>query len=191
VRKKKHAPIEALREAKKFADELLVEKYKIRLPYEKSVVNTIKNTAEAPKLPGGVSGPEYLPYPWTINAARRVLYDLTREWELNVKQQKVHAENITEFFKFVVKGLEEEQGKIKVLIQETVKKKEYNFKYLREKDALEGISKFLIDSFAVSIVVKQNSAVTEYIEFFLHWTDSLLNYWDKTQQKVDAKVVRS
>jgi len=177
--KKRRPPRKQLLEAGKFARELLAER-KIILPKEKSAVDTIMQTKGAPMLPGI---PAYLPYPWTINGSRRILYDLAREWEHEHKSDGL-LNNITEFFKFVVKALREEESVINQKIHITVQTKEYDFRFLHQKDAIKGIRKLLVDSFAVSIIAKSNTDVVAYLEWFQEWTENLLKQWGKQTREV-------
>jgi hypothetical protein len=194
AKRKKHAPIEQLREAGKAAEELLVSKYKIRLPVEQSAIEAIKKKEDAPILPGGpgsLAPKSYLPYPWTLNATRRILFDLTKLWEIEAKSGKVDGENISSFITFVIKGLEMEESKIKKLIKKTEKEKRYDFKFFHQKDAVAGVKSFLVDSFAISILAKQNSSVSEYILWFIDWTNSLLDQWGPQQKNIDGPDPKS
>jgi hypothetical protein len=189
ARKKKHAPIEELREAGKAAEDLLVNKYKLKLPIEQSAIEKIKQERKDVILPGGASSlspKEYLPYPWMLNATRRILFDLTKLWEIEAKEGNVDAENITDFITFVITELGKEESKIKKLIKKTAKEKEYDFKYFHQKDAVSGVKAFLVDSFAISILAKQNSSVSEYILWFIEWTNSLLDQWGPQQRNIDG-----
>lgn len=180
--KKKRASIEKLREVKQFADELLTDK-KIILPHQQSALARIFNSVEAPTLPGV---PAYIPYPWTINATKRVLYDLARDWQLSNSTDERKQEDVSEFFRFVISGLEEEHSKVKRLMLQSALKEEYDLKLLHRKDAVSGMAKFLVDSFAVSIVEKSNSSVSEYITWFLTWTESLLKQWGDKIRNIDG-----
>jgi hypothetical protein len=189
ARKKKHAPIEQLREAGKIAEDLLINKYKVLLPSDQSFIEKIKQSENAPILPGGAGSlvpKEYIPRPWTLNAIRRILFDIVKLWEVKAKEGKVDAENITDFITFVIIQLESTENKIKKLIKKTAKEKEYDYKYFHQKDAVSGVKVFLVDSFAISILAKQNSSVSEYILWFIDWTDSLLNQWEPQQRKIDG-----
>jgi hypothetical protein len=167
-------------EAGRFAKELLTEKG-LQLPKEQSAIDRIFNTKDAPTLPGV---PAYLPYPWTIHAAKRVLYDLSREWELNTKNDFNKSNNISEFFKHVISSLKEEESVLNEKIHITVQTKKYDFRYLHQKDSIKGIRKLLVDSFAVSIIAKSNTDVATYLEWFQDWSDKLVIQWGSNIQKI-------
>ena len=155
ARKKKHAPIEQLRQAGKIAEDLLINKYKVLLPSDESFIESIKRSENAPILPGGAGSlvpKEYIPRPWTLNAIRRILFDIVKLWEVEAKAGKVDAENITDFITFVITELEKTENKIKKLIKKTAQEKEYDYKYFHQKDAVEGVKVFLVDSLAVEAI---------------------------------------
>jgi hypothetical protein len=178
--KKKHAPHKQLVRAGKMAHELLAEKG-IILPQDKSAIDRILQTANAPTLPGT---PAYLPYPWTINASRRILYDLTREWQNENKNDQNKLNDITQYFKFIIRALRDEEKTIDVKIHLTVQEKKYDFKLLHQKDAIKGIRKLMVDSFAVSIIAKSNSDTVTYLDWFHEWTDNLLKQWGEKSREI-------
>lgn len=182
--RKKRAPIEKLREVKEFADDYLISRG-MQLPHEQSALARIFSTDNGPILPGV---PAYLPYPWTINTTRRVLYDLTREWQLSTSNDSTKAESdITHFFRFVIKGLEDKDSEIRDRMQFSIKTQQYDLKLFHKKHAVEGIAKFLVDSFAVAVVEKSIADVPEYLEWFMRWTDSLLLQWGQNIREIDGK----
>jgi hypothetical protein len=180
---KKHAPIEKLREAKKEADRLMIDKYKVRA--KESVIDTIEATHGEVTLPGI---PSYLPFPWTINATRRILYDIARLWQLHTEKENLKSEDVTEFFKFVLNELRETTGIIEQLMAKTVRDKKFDTRYLHQREAVAGVKKFLVDSFAVSVLEKQNSSVSDYLEWFFDWTDSLLAKYAERSRSIDGKT---
>lgn len=173
--RKKRAKIEDLRKVKQVADELLIQKG-IQLPHDQSAISRIFSTADAPILPGL---PAYLPHVWTINTTRRVLYDLAREWQFETKHEGAKQENATLFFRHVISGLEQTNSKIRQQMMQSAVREEYDLRLIQRKDAVTGIAKFLVDSFAVFIVTKQEFDVSTYTEWFLRWTDSLLHQWSQ------------
>ena len=178
--KKRFPNREKLIEAGNFAKDLLTEKGLI-LPKEKSAIDKILSTDGAPTLPGI---PAYLPYPWTIHATSRVLYDLSREWELNTKRDPSKQNNISEFFKFVVNTLKEEERNLNVKIHMTVQERKYDFRLLHRKDAIKGVRKLLVDSFAVSIIAKSNDDVASYLDWFHGWSERLIKQWGDNVSKM-------
>lgn len=179
--KKKHAPLKELKKSEAFAKEILRERGFI-LPKGNSAIDTILHSKNAPTLPGI---PAYLPYPWLINATRRIIYDLGREWQA-VKKDAKEADNIAGFIRFVIGRLNEEEAKAVFDVHETVRKKEYDFKYLHRRDSVKGVRRFIVDSFAVSVVVKSNADTAVYLEWFYEWTERLLQFWP-TLRNIDAK----
>ncbi len=181
---KRRAPAKQLQEVKELGDRLLKER---GLRTKESAIETIRETKGGPRLPGFQDRIPYLPQPTLINASKRVLYDLAREWELEAKKEKVKSEDITQFFKFILKGIREEGGKVRMLIADTVAKKEYNLEYLHRQDAVAAIHKFLVDSFAVGVSLKMSGSVSEFLTWFVDWTDSLLQQWGPNYRNIDGK----
>jgi len=181
--KKKRAPHKQLIEAGNLAKEILVDR-KIIAPTEKSRINEILNTPNSPHLPGL---PAYLPYPWTINAARRIVYDFGRLWQKEIADSDNKKLNGIEFFKFILEGLNQEQSKISKAIEHTVNTKEFAQKHLSQKETLNAMKRFFVDSFAISVIAKSHTDVAEYIIWFQEWTNKLLALWPKNIQGVDGK----
>lgn len=177
-RKKRFPNRKKLIESGNIAKELLTARG-LQLPKDQSAIDRIFNTDGAPTLPGV---PAYLPYPWTIHAAKRVLYDLSREWELITNKETKKRDDITEFFKFLVKSLREEEKKLDERIHVTVQLKQFDFKLLYKKDAIKGIRKLFVDSFAVSIIAKSNDDVVSYLDWFQEWSENLIKQWGNSIQ---------
>ena len=172
--KKKRLPNHGkLVEAGKMAREMLAKR-KIIAPDDQSRLAEILATHGAPILPGI---PVYLPYVWTIDAARRVLVNLVKEWHLKHEKDALILNNIAEFSRFVIQVLKEEEHKLDERIHVTVQLKQFDFKLLHQKDAVKGIRKLLVDSFAVSVIAKSNDDVANYVDWFRSWTDGLLRLW--------------
>jgi len=45
------------------------------------------------------------------------------------------------------------------------------------KDVVNGLSVFMVDSFAVCIATKSAQDTAEFLEWFMRWTQQLLLYW--------------
>lgn len=184
--KKKRAPIEQLREAGKIARQMLIDK---GIHSKESLIDKILADSKAPMLPGI---PAYLPHEWTIKATQRIMRDLIIVWIEKCGKDKKKRENITEFWKFVVKELHKQE---KVFQKEEAKMKASlrNSKYIpllkdvfmptRNKENTHAIQRFLIDSFAVGIVVEQNHSTSEFLNWFLDWTQNLYTYWVRPKKK--------
>lgn len=156
---------------------------------EESVVDNIRNKAGAPMLPGLR---EYLPTPLLINLGRRALFDIGREWQLETKNSKFTQNKLDEFFKFTAKKLNTEGYAFQRVMNEQAA--EIN-KFIKEgkdttsksvgewlrpqdmKDVINGLSVFMVDSFAVCLATKSASETAEFLEWFLGWTQQLLLYW--------------
>ena len=179
-RKKRFPDRKKLIESGNIAKEMLTERG-LQLSGAQSAIDRILQTDGSPTLPGI---PAYLPYPWTIHAAKRVLYDLSREWELVTKGTPIRRDNISEFFKHVITSLKQEESVLNEKIHVTVQMKKYDFRYLHQKDAIKGIRKLLMDSLAVSIIAKSNDDVASYLEWFQHWSDRLITQWSDSVRKV-------
>jgi len=179
---KRRPPRKQLIKAGKAAREILQER-KIILPPEQSAVNKIQNTKGSPILPGI---PAYIPYPWTINAARRVVRDLGRSWLEEIKDSDKRKTVGVEFFKYILEGLNRPKSKISILITETAERKEYDMKYLSRKETIDALRRFMVDCFAIAVIVKAHDDVAEFLEWFLQWSESLLNLWPANIRNIDG-----
>jgi hypothetical protein len=189
---KRRAPIEQLREASKIARQMLIDK---GIHSKESMIDKIVKDAKAPMLPGLAP---YLPHEWTIKATQRIMGDLVIIWAEKCKRNKKRMENITEFWKFVVKELhtmEEKFATEEMLMGEAIKKQKDVlllkdvFSPTRKKENLHAIHRFIVDSFAVGIVLKQNHATSEYLNWFLDWTQDLYEYWIQPKKRKSIKRI--
>lgn len=189
--KKRRAPIQQLLAAGKLAKEMLIQKGVIA---KDSVLDKIITSKDAPKLPGV---PVYLPQSWTIRASQRMLYDLLLIWKDECKGNNKRAENITEFFKFIVAELRKQEEKYEAEMaampkmmrtMKNVPVLKDIFSPMRKKDTAKAIHRFFIDSFAVAIVLKNNHTTSEYANWFLDWTQELYALWVKPEKPVIKKI---
>ena len=192
MEKKTRAPIKQLREAGKIIKELLIKK---GLQSEKEIISEILNTKDAPLLPGQHSS--YIPRPWTIQSSQRMLYDILILWKDKCKDNSSKKENITEFWKFVVKELRDQ---IHLANQELVNMPKMLkqmggvpllkdvFSPMQKKDTLKAMQKFFIDSFAIAVVLKNHTSVSSYANWFLDWTNDLNKLWIKPEDRKNEKV---
>ena len=181
--KKKRAPHDKLIQAGKDARALLAKRGAIA-PDDKSIITKIVQTKGAPILPGI---PPYLPRPWTLNATKRIIYDFGRAWQKEIRDDDKRKENGLEFFKFVIEGMNRPESVVNSLIAKTIEKKEYEQKYLSRKETIDALKRFLIDSFAISVIVKSHTETSDYLEWFYEWSGKLLLYWPTSLQMIDAK----
>lgn len=184
---KRRAPIEQLREAGRMAKEMLIER---GIQTKESTIDKIIADKKSPMLPGI---PAYLPHAWTIKATQRIMRDLIIIWREECKGNKVKMEDITLFWKFCVKELHrqekafaKEEKEMSILIKATkeVPVLKDIFSPTRKKENAHAIQQFLVDSFAVGIVVEQNHSTSEYLNWFLDWTEALHTYWTKSKKKL-------
>jgi hypothetical protein len=108
-----------------------------------------------------------------------MMFDLLSEWLSITKEKPKKQENVSEFFKFVIKRMDEELAKAKLEIRKAARTKNYDFRILHRKDITDGIKKFFIDSFAVAVMVKNNDSTTSYLKWFDEWTKQLISLWLK------------
>lgn len=192
---KKRLPIEQLRAAGKIAREMLVKK---GILAENSILDQILQNKDAPTLPGHPS--VYLPHQWTLEAAQHMMYDFLAIWVVQCKEQgkERSAENITEFFKFLIKEMRKQEKNLKKEIKNMPKllkaMKEVPvlkevFGPMRKREAVRGMQRFFIDSFAVAVVLKNNSTVSEFANWFLDWTLELNKLWIKPENKEQLKKI--
>jgi hypothetical protein len=175
TKNKKRPDHKKLVEAGIEARRILAKRGFIKSDEESAIVEILKRK-DAPILPGYIA---YLPYQWTLNASKRMMFDLTAEWLDKYKKDIARQENVDSFFKFVISRMDEEQSKNAKEMKSTVKYKKYDLKLLNQKDIINGIKKFFIDSFAVAVIAKSNDSVSSYIEWFDSWTKSLLDLWTR------------
>lgn len=184
--KKKRAPIEQLRQAGKIAKEMAIKR---GLRTENSVIDDILQNANAPKLPGI---PSYLPHEWTLKAAQRIMYDLLVMWRDETKEDAKRAENITAFWTFVIQQLraqekvfDEEMKDMPRLVKmsATAPLLKDIFGPMRKKENVKAIQHFFVDAFAVSIVIKSNVCVSDFVNWFVDWTEELYKFWIKPVEK--------
>ena len=190
--KKKRLPIEQLREVGKQAREMLVKRGIIS---KDSTIDQLFKTENAPTLPGI---PAYLPHQWTLQAAQRMMMDLLIIWKEECRKRNLYNEDITEFFKFVVKELRRQEKKFKKemdampslikSMKETPVLKDV-FSPMRKKESMHAMQRFFIDSFAVAVVVKDKQNVSEYANWFLDWTQDLYALWVKPEERDKIKRV--
>lgn len=170
---RKHAPIEQLRESAKEARAILASR-KIILPDDQSAISRIFKENKV-TLPGV---PAYIPYVWTIEGARRILCDISDMWFED--KEDADKENINKYFKFVWETIRQQKKLINKKIKMTVKKKRYDTSFLSQRETADGIGRMIADSFAIAIGVKSIQSVSEYITWFIDWTDQLLLIWQQT-----------
>ena len=187
-KKKKRLPIEQLREAGEQARKMLAEKGIIS---KESTIDKLFAEKETPTLPGI---PAYLPHQWTLQVAQRMMMDLLILWKQDCKSKNSYNENITEFFKFVVKELRRQEKKFykeEQLMSKTIKLLDEVpvlkdvFSPTRKKESMHAIQRFFIDSFAVSITLNGSESVSEYANWFLDWTQDLYVLWMKPEKRKD------
>jgi hypothetical protein len=188
--KKKRAPIEQLREAGRVARQMLIDK---GIHSKESVIDKIVSDAKAPMLPGI---PAYLPHEWTIKATQRIMRDILVIWKEECGDDKKKANDITEFWKFIIKELhkqekifvkqEREMSELIKVSKEIPVLKDI-FAPTRNKDNIIAINRFFVDSFAVGIVLKKNHSTSEYLMWFLDWTQDLHEYWIRPDKRKKIK----
>lgn len=200
---KKRAPLEQLLEAGKVAKQMLKDK---GMEAQTSVLDQILKDKDAPILPGI---PTYLPHQWTVKAAQRIMYDLAVLWrqecaahpEYKVGKKKKtegREEDITQFFTFVIKELRAQEKeydedvdnmpKLLKSLKEIPVLKDV-FSPVRKRDNIKAIQRFFVDSFAVAIVVKNNYSTSEYLNWFLDWTQNLYELWVSPKMREKIKRV--
>ena len=186
---KKRAPRDQLIEAGKQAREILADRGVIKKDQD-SAIAAILQDPNAPILPGGggspVSPQPYIPQPWTIHAARRILKDIGRIWQIEVADDDVRKTNGIEFFKFILEELNRPKTKLNIAIEKTVAQQQYDQTLLSRKEGTEAIKGLFIDSFAIAVIVHAHTDTADYLEWFLSWTEQLLDRWPKDQRWIDS-----
>lgn len=194
--RKRRAPIDQLRAAGRIADKMLRDK---GILAQESVIDKIVADKKAPLLPGI---PHYLPHEWTLKAAQRIMRDLVVIWVEKTANNKHRRDNITEFWKFVVKELKAQEQvftREEAAMLENVKQMDTKvekvpvlgeiFSPMRKKQNVQAIRHFLVDSFAVAVVLKEKHSVGDFLNWFLDWTQDLHELWVKPKDRDKVKRV--
>lgn len=183
---KLRAPIEQLRESGKEAQRLLRER---GFEAREAVIDNLLKDKNAPMLPGI---PPYLPHPWTIRAAQRILYDILKLWKQETKAKEQN--DLKAFFAFLERELTaleekfraEEEGMpelIKSLKEVPVLK--YVFGPMRNRENTEAMHRFLVDSLATLLAktsAPERVTVSEFALWFLDWSNDLFSLWVKPEK---------
>src|ERR1035441_9020977 len=182
---KKRLPIEQLREVGKKAREMLVTK---GILSKNSVIHKVLKDKNAPILPGI---PAYIPKGWTIQVAQIIMRDFLIQWKEECKKKRYNVEDISTFFKFIVKESRRQERKFKremdrmpslIKAMKDIPVLAEVFSPLRKKETMHAMQRFYEDSFAVAIILKNATTVSEYANWFLDWTNDLFTTWTKLEQ---------
>ena len=178
---KKRAPMSQLRYAAQTAFGMLKSRGVVR---EHNVLEELAKDSNAPILPGV---PSYLPHRWTIEAAQSAMFVLIKEWVKKTNDDLIKQDNVSDFFKFVIMKMQDEERKYKREVRKTGKLiKEMKetpllsdiFSPLRKSQTIQSMHKFFVDSFAISVIVHANGSTGDYVDWFLNeWTPSLYKLW--------------
>jgi len=57
------------------------------------------------------------------------------------------------------------------------------FSPIRKKEVAHAIHRFFVDSFACAIVLKNNNSVSEYVNWFIDWTEAMYQLWIKPEER--------
>jgi hypothetical protein len=181
MKTKKKPPLKQLKAAAKHANDIAKKRGLIA---KESLIDKIASNPDAPTLPGL---PGYLPHEETITACQVLLARTAKAWIDETRDNETKTENISEFFKFVLKRIDTELHKFEKEQKEMEKniKEDFGtytlaeiFSPLRRLQTAKALHKFFVDSFAVSVIVKMNSSTSEYVDWFLNnWTVEMLKLW--------------
>lgn len=185
--RKYRPPISQLRESAQMARKILVEK---NIEKKDSIFKALAEDSDAPVLPGIHP---YIPHRWVLDAARMAIMDITTDWAKKNKNEG-EQEKIGPFFRFGIKRLEAEEKKWKDLSRKNQIEDSRNeplseiFSPVRKWQSAAALKQFIVDSFAVSVIVKSNDDVTSYLDWFINqWTPSLNKLWDKKRTSEQKK----
>lgn len=186
MNEKKHLPLKQLKEAGAEAERMLRER---GIHTAESAIDRIlaENNVVLPGIPA------YLPHRWVLQEARRHLKDIIRMWTERARGSEKRQENTQDFFRFIVKELNE----IEAIAQDKVDKMPKILKAMndinipvykamsaiQQLETTQAMTRFMIDSFAVSMVVKEHHTTTQFAEWFMEWTMELEAYWVKREKK--------
>ncbi len=185
--KKKRLPIEQLREVAKESERILRDK---GIHTKESAIDQIINEKKL-SLPGI---PAYLPHRWTIATARKIMADLVIIWLAETKGKPSKQEDHREFFRFIVREMEKiekrkkkENEMMPSLIKQMSTSVTLNtvFAPMQAMETAHTMNQFLMDSFAVAVILKQHNTVTDYVLWFDEWTRDMETYWNPKEQRND------
>lgn len=183
---KKHAPIKQLKEAGKEAERLLIER---GIHTAESAIDRIlaENRVVLPGIPA------YLPHRWTLQESRRYMRDIVKLWVEKNRGSQKRQDNTNTFFAFLVKELNglEKEAQEKVDKMPAILRSMHDLKIPVHRvfsawqllETTQAITRFMVDSFAVSMVVKEHHTTTEFAEWFMQWTMVLEAYWTKNEKR--------
>lgn len=183
--KKKRLPIQQLRETAKEAEIILRRK---GIHTKDSTIDAI-SAQNKTILPGM---PEYLPHRWTLASARKVLANLVKLWLVETISDKKRREDQKEFFNFILgeMGRIEDKKKREVANMPAIIKALRGtvllnkvFSPMQEMETVHTMSTFLVDAFAVAIIVKQHQTVSDFVFWFDQWTRELDLFWVSKERK--------
>jgi hypothetical protein len=186
MEQRKHAPIKQLKEAAKEANRMLVER---GIHTAESAIDRIlgENKVVLPGIPA------YLPHRWTLQESRRYMRDIVKLWVEKNKGNQKKQDNATAFFSFLVKELAalEKEAQKKVDAVPAIIKSMHDIKIPVHRvfsawqllETTQAITRFMVDSFAVSMVVKEHHTTTEFAEWFMSWTMQMDALWVKNERR--------
>jgi len=190
--KKRRAPIEQLRAAGQMARELLIAR---GIQAKDSIIDKIIQDTKSPTLPGI---PAYLPHEWTIKATQQIMRDVVIMWKEECGANNTKAENITLFWLYLQNQLSLQEAnfdkeykamsRLMKSMKETPVLRDI-FSPLRKKENLYAIHRFIVDSFAVAVVVKRYDTTSDYLNWFLDWTQDLGLLWVRPDKRKKFKRV--
>ena len=179
LRKKRRMPLEQLKEAGRIARQML----KDRGIEGHEILKAIMEDPKSPMLPGL---PPYLPPKWTLRASQRMCYDLLLMWRSHCEEEEKDEQNITEFWKFIIKELK----RIQKVHEKEIRKTPQLLKSLQEVPVLRDIfapvrnrsttlamHHFFPEAFAVAVILERHHETGEFAEWFLDWTEELYKLW--------------
>lgn len=162
---------------------------------EESVIDKILTDSRAPVLPGI---PAYLPHEWTLQATRQIMRNIVIMWKDDCKGDERKMQDITKFWLFAREQLRQQEEafnkdftimpKLLRSMKEVPVLKDV-FSPMRKKENAEALHRFIVDSFAVAVVVKQHHATGEYLNWFLDWTQDLGLLWIRPDKRKKVKRV--
>ena len=183
--KKKRAPIQQLRETAKEAEIILQGK---GIHTKNSVIDSMAHDRRT-RLPGM---PEYIPHAWTLAASRKVLANLVKLWIVETKHSPRRQEDHKEFFTFVLvemgrieDGKRREVARMPAILKALKGSVLLNqvFSPMQEMETVHTMTTFLVDAFAVAVIVKQHQTVSDFVFWFDSWTKELEQFWVSKSQK--------
>lgn len=185
--KKKRLPIQQLRETALEAELILRDR---GIHTKESAIDAIVKEGKI-LLPGRQP---YLPHLWSLKASRKVLGNILILWINETKNEPARREDHKAFFNFMLAELFEIEKKEKSQVESmpailkalkgTMTLNEI-FAPMQAMETTHTMSEFMVDAFAVAVILKELDTVSDFVFWFDEWTTEMEKFWGD-KEKLDG-----